>query len=75
MYIETRKIHLIEEVLKVNSEATLLKLEGVIKSSKNEKKKHKTIYDFVGIINKKEAIEMKKAISETCETINIDEWN
>jgi hypothetical protein len=78
MYTEARKIHLIEEVLKVNNEATLIKLEDVLKGLKIEtattKKKKPSIYDFVGIINNKEANEMTKAINETCETINADDW-
>lgn len=76
MYSEARKIHLIEEVLKVTNEATLIELETVIKKSKKkaEKEKKPSIYDFVGILTKKEASEMRKAIEETCETINPDDW-
>ena len=33
MFLEARKIHLIEEVLKVTNEATLTRLEGVLKKS------------------------------------------
>lgn len=76
MYNEARKIHLIEEVLKVNSEAILIELELVIKRSRKmaEKQKKPSIYDFVGILTKKEANEMRKAIEDTCETINPDDW-
>jgi hypothetical protein len=76
MYNEARKIHLIEEVLKVNNEAILIELESVIEKSKKkaEKENKPSIYDFVGILTKKEANEMRKAIEETCETINPDEW-
>lgn len=76
MYSEARKIHLIEEVLKVTNEATLIALETVIKKSKKKtgKEKKPSIYDFVGILTKKEAGEMRKAIEETCETINPDDW-
>jgi hypothetical protein len=77
MYTEARKIHLIEEVLKINNEATLLKLEDVLKGidkTTKEIKKTLSIYDFVGIINKNEANTIKKAIAETCENINSDDW-
>ncbi len=77
MYTEARKIHLIEEVLKVTSEATLKELEGVLKKSEKRsaaKKKKPGIYDFLGILTKKESTEMRKAIEETCETINSDDW-
>ncbi|WP_315814212.1 hypothetical protein [Paraflavitalea speifideaquila] len=55
MYSEARKIHLIEEVLKVTNEAILIELETVIKRSKKkaEKEKKPSIYDFVGILTKK----------------------
>ncbi len=76
MYSEIRKFHLIEEMLKVTSEDTLTKLEGVLKKSKKavSPKKKLSIYDFVGILSKKESATMKKAIQETCETINPDDW-
>ena len=76
MFNEARKIHLIEEVLKVTNDAILIELEAVIKKSKKkaEKEKKSSIYDFVGILTKKEANEMRKAIEETCETINPDDW-
>ena len=77
MFLEARKIYLIEEVLKVTNEATLIRLEGVLKKSEKKsfpKKKKPSIYDFVGILTKKESGEMRKAIEETCETINPDDW-
>jgi len=74
MFTEVRKMHLIEDVLKVNNEATLAALESVLKKSKPAKKKQLSIYDFVGVLSKKESSQMKKAIKETCETINEDEW-
>ncbi|HWR33090.1 MAG TPA: hypothetical protein VN451_06175 [Chitinophagaceae bacterium] len=77
MYIESRKIHLIEEVLKVTNEVTIMKLEAVLKYSADKipaRKKKFSIYDFVGILSKKESTKMRKAIEETCETINPDDW-
>lgn len=76
MYSEARKIHLLEEVLKEKNEAILIEIESVLKKSKKstEKEKKPSIYDFVGILTKKEANDMRKAIEETCETINPDDW-
>jgi len=77
MYTEARKIHLIEEVLKVNNEALLIKLENLLKETKTKptaKKKELSIYDFVGILKKGEAQEMRTAINETCENIHPDDW-
>ena len=74
MYSESRKIQLIEDVLKVDNDSILSKLKNVLKNSRATKDKKKTIYDFVGIISNKEAQEIKKAIKETSETIHIDDW-
>ena len=77
MYKEVRKIHLIEELLKVTNEATLTELESLLKKSGKKvipKKKKLSIYDFVGILSKKESSAMRKAINESCEIINPDDW-
>ncbi len=74
MYSESRKIQLIEDVLKVENDSILSKLENVLKNSRAAKVKKRSIYDFVGIISNKEAQEMKKIIKETSETIHPDDW-
>ena len=74
MYQETRKMHLIEEVLKVRNEETLAKLETVLVKSKSRKKGNASILYFVGVMSKKETSQMRKAIEETCETVNADDW-
>ena len=75
MYTEAKKIQLIAEVLKLNSSKTLEEIERVIKKSAVKvKSKKPSVYDFVGVLNKKEAAQMKQAIEETCESIEADEW-
>ena len=74
MHTIERKIHLIEEVLKANDESVLDALEIALGKSKEGKEKKLNIYDFVGVISKEEAAQMKKAIKETAETINADDW-
>ncbi len=74
MHTIERKIHLIEEVLKANDESILDALEIALGKSKEGKEKKLNIYDFVGVISKEEAAQMKKAIKETAETINADDW-
>lgn len=77
MYIEAKKIHLIAELLKENDEATLHKVETVLKNSRRKpsgKQKKPSIYNFLGILSKKDAAEIKKAIKETSETIHPDDW-
>jgi len=50
-------------------------LELVLKKSKKRKTvKKASIYDFVGMLTKKEANEMRNAIKESSETINPDDW-
>ena len=74
MYSESRKIHLIEEVSKVNDETVLVEIEAILNNYNNAASKKSTIYDFVGIISKDEAHEMNMAISDSCETIDNDDW-
>jgi hypothetical protein len=73
MLLENRKMQVIEEVIKVN-EKTLVKLETVLKKNKTAKVAKKSVLDFVGVISKKEAKQMREVIDETCETIHLDEW-
>jgi hypothetical protein len=74
MYSEARKIHLIEDVLKVKSTAVLIEIESILKNYKNKTSKKPNIYDFVGIISQNEAAELRKAIAETCEIIDENDW-
>ena len=74
MYAESRKIQLIEEVLKVTNEHLLCELETVLKKARKTNFKKLSMNDFVGVLSKKDATEMRKAIKETAETINPDDW-
>ena len=74
MYAESRKIQLIEEVLKVTNEHLLCELETVLMKARKTKLKKLSMNDFVGVLSKKDATEMRKAIKETAETINPDDW-
>ncbi len=75
MFIESRKIQLIEDVLKITNEATLLELEAVLKKSKKIKeKKPLSAHDLVGVWGKKDVILIEKAIEESCEQIHPDDW-
>ena len=77
MFTEARRIHLLEDVLKITNESTLVELETIVKKTKKKaalKKKKLNIYDYFGILSNKEATKMKKVISETCEQIDADAW-
>jgi len=73
MFSEARKIHLIEEVIKIKSESVLLEMERVLNNYKALEKKQ-SIYDFVGIISKKDAVDMNQAIADSCESIDENDW-
>lgn len=75
MYPEARKIHLIEEMLKVKSEAILIELESVLRrAGLYKEKKQPSAHDFVGTLSKEDAALMDSAIEEGCEQINPDDW-
>lgn len=74
MYTEARKLHLIDEVLKISNEATLSELELVVEKSKELKERKFSFSDFAGIWTEKEATEIERIIEESCETINPDDW-
>jgi hypothetical protein len=75
MHIETRKLNLIQEMLKVKSEATLSALEKILNSADAQTAKEKlSVKDFSGIWSKDEAEEIERIIAESCETIHPDDW-
>jgi hypothetical protein len=75
MFSEARKLHLIEEVLKINNERTLTALENFIKKSpQNTDLTGTSFMKFAGIWSEEEAAEIERAIEEGCEQINPDDW-
>jgi len=76
MGAEAKKLHIIEEVLKINNDATLAALENFVKKSiKDENVANGGSFkEFSGIWSKDEAEEMERIIAESCETIHPDEW-
>lgn len=75
MFTEARKLHLIEEVLKIDNEYTLFALEAVLsKSNARQESLKSTSTAFSGIWSKEEADEIEKSIAENCRQINPDDW-
>lgn len=75
MYSDSKKIQLIEEVLRENNLHVLKEIESVLKKSRKPAlKKVGSAFDFVGLWNKKEADLIEKAIEEGCEKVNMNEW-
>jgi hypothetical protein len=75
MYSEARKMHLIEEVIKVKNEAVLIELESVLKKAASANDQARlSAHDFVGLWSKEDAESIEKAIEEGCEQIHPDDW-
>lgn len=74
MYGEAKKLHLIEEILKIENEALLAEVETVISRGKMHAVTEMSIKDFAGIWTTEEADEIKRIIEESCEQINPDDW-
>jgi hypothetical protein len=76
MHSEAKKLHIIEEVLKINSDAALAALESFLKKSKKDEnaKNEAGLSEFSGIWSKDEAEEIERIIAESCETIHPDDW-
>jgi hypothetical protein len=76
MYSEARKLHLIEEVLKITNESTLNKLEVFLKvlPKTDDAIPLNSFSNFSGIWSEKESEEIEKAIAEGCEQIDSNDW-
>jgi hypothetical protein len=73
MYADSRKIHIIEAVLKVEDDQTLSQIERAIQQLKPGVKRT-SAHDFVGTLSKQDAALIEKAIEEDCEQIHPDDW-
>ena len=77
MYIEARKLHIIEAILKTRSEAILRAIENIVETNMaqevNEKPKAK-FSELIGALTHEEAETMKQVVEENFEKINPDDW-
>ncbi len=73
MYTDSKKIQIIEAVLKTEDEETLSQLEQVIKKYQKPERKF-SAHDFVGTLSKEDAALIEQAIEEGCEQIHPDDW-
>ncbi len=62
MSSEARKIHLIEEVLKIKNEAILIELEAVLEKAVKVEVKRPSARDFSGVWSKEDAALIEKVI-------------
>jgi len=73
MYSEARKLHLIEEVIKLQSDDALIQIERILKLASNKRPKQSSA-QLAGKISKEDLELMDRAIEEGCEQINPDDW-
>ena len=75
MYSEARKMHLIEDLIKVKNEAVLIQIETIVKkAATRQDSAMPSAHDLVGLWSKEDAEAIEKAIEEGCEQINPDDW-
>jgi len=74
MYAEAKKLHLIEELLKVESDAVLTELESILSKVTPSQPHHKSFKILVGALSTEEVDELELNIQEGCEQINEDDW-
>jgi hypothetical protein len=74
MYAEAKKLHLIEELLKVESDAVLAELETVLSKFNSPAANRKSFKTLVGTLSAKEVDELELNIQDGCEQINEDDW-
>lgn len=75
MYTESRKLHLIEAILRTTNEATLEAIETLVDTATGVVTKPRQKFsDLLGVLTTEEAEAMKQTIEENFEKINPDDW-
>lgn len=74
MFGEARKLHLIEEILKIDNESVLSEVETVIVKNKLHAVNRRSFSSFSGLLTDEEITEMEKNIEQGCEQIHVDDW-
>jgi len=74
MYGETKKLHLIEEILKTENESILDEVEVILTKGKVYDTGRRSFSYFAGMMSEEEADKLEKIIEEGCEQIHADEW-
>ena len=73
MDIKTRKLNFIQEILALNNEKIIEKLEKQLKKEKRKEVKD-SAHNLLGVLSEEEADKMRKGIEESCEMINDEDW-
>ena len=74
MFTDSRKIRIIEAVLKVEDDAVLREVEAALAKPENKQTDTRSFLRFTESFTAEEAAEFEKLIDEGCEKINEDDW-
>ena len=74
MYAEAKKLHLIEELLKVDSDIILAELETILAKSNGQLPRSNGFKDFQVTLTLEEVNELERNIEEGCEQVNAGDW-
>lgn len=72
IYTESKKLHLIESLIKENNADVLQKVEKILLASSD--KYSPKFADFSNTLSQKELEEFEKNIEDGCEQINESDW-
>jgi len=68
MYSESRKLHLLEDLIKLTDKAALLEIEILVKRAiHGQDTSRPSAHSFVGLWSRRDAEAIEKAIEEGCE--------
>lgn len=72
---DTRKLHIIEAILKTNDEGVLQKIEAIVDDSDaNGNRPRGKFSELLGLLTIEDANTMKKAIDDNFEKVDPDDW-
>lgn len=74
MFSESRKMHLLEDVIKLRDESVLLEIEALLARPLPKGKPNVDAHEFIGLFNIGDVELMEKVINEGCEQIDPADW-
>lgn len=74
MYTETAKLHLIEDLLKINDVGSLAELKKILDQMNMPSRSRISAKKFTGRWSNTDATQIEKAIEDGCGQINEDDW-
>ncbi len=74
MYTDSKKLSLVEALLKEDNDDVLNEIEKVLAKQLNKEAATKKFSSFESVLSLEEAEEFGKTIEKGCEQINPDDW-